>query len=161
MPGVEVEDFLKENQIEFVLHEHPAVYTTAEAAVHTAHIPGLDCKNLVLKDQKSRRFFLLVLPAEVKADINEFAKSVGEKKLSFANSTNLMDLLGLEPGSVSPFGLLNDTEKKIEVYFHPDVLIAEVVKFHPNRNTASLEISRDMFKKYLDMTGHTINLLGQ
>lgn len=159
MQGIVVEEYLEKNNIDFVLHEHPAVYTSAEAEVHTANIPGLNCKNLLLKDQKSKRFFLLILPADVKADLQGFAKVVNEKKLSFANSGNLKELLAVEPGSVSPFGLLNDVEKKVEVYIHQKVKEAEAVKFHPNRNTASLELTKEMFNKYLNLTGHEIHIL--
>ena len=160
MAPASVDEFLIAHQIEFTLHEHPAVYTTDQAAVHTAHIPGMDCKNLLLKDQKDKRFFLLILPASEKADLTEFASKVGEKKLSFANSKNLKDLLGVEPGSVSPFGLINDHDKTVEVYIHSKVINAEKVKFHPNRNTASLEISNAMFQKYLESMGHEIKIIG-
>jgi len=159
MPGVSIDEFLNKHQIEFKLHEHPAVYTTEDAIVHTSHIPGLDCKNLLVKDQKDKRFFLLILPASEKADLKEFASKVGEKRLSFANSKNLVDLLGLEPGSVSPFGLINDQDKIVELYIHKKIFDAAIIKFHPNRNTASLEISNAMFRKYLAIIGHEVQII--
>jgi len=152
-----VEDFLKENDIEFKIHEHPAVYTTEDLAKYSSKFLGLTCKNLLLKDQKGKRFFLIILPAVERADLNKIASMVSEKKLSFANSENLKQVLGVEPGSVSPFGLLNDKAALIEVYISRKVLEAEYVSFHPNRNTASLELSREMFEKFLGELSHIIH----
>ena len=144
-----VEDFLKLKGIKYVLHEHPAVYTCEEAEKYCGNMQGLACKNLLLRDKKGRRYFLVVLPATKRTDLKKFAKIVGVSKVSFASSEDLMEKLGLEAGAVSPFGLLNDKKNEVEIYTDKNVYSANIVSFHPNRNTASLELSKEMFRKFL------------
>jgi Ala-tRNA(Pro) deacylase len=146
----DVEKFLKSKQITYILHEHPAVYTCEEAEKYCGNIPGLACKNLFLRDKKKQRYFLLILPAQKRSDLKELAKIVGEEKITFASSEDLMEKLGLEPGSVSPFGVVNDIKSGVELYIDKEVSDAEIVSFHPNRNTATLELSQEMFRKFLD-----------
>lgn len=144
-----VEAFLKSNNITYVLHEHPAVFTCEEAEKYCGDIPGLACKNLLLKGKKNERYFLIILPAEKRADLKKISEIVNEKQITFASPENLLEKLELEPGSVSPFGLLNDKNHEVEVYIDKKVYYANIVSFHPNRNTASLELSGKMFQKFL------------
>jgi Ala-tRNA(Pro) deacylase len=67
--------------------------------------------------------------------------------------------LELEPGSVSPFGLLNNIDNSVETYIDEDIYNADIVSFHPNRNTATLELSKEMFRKYLDSLKHKIQII--
>lgn len=133
--------------IEFRVHEHPPVQTCEELAQHG--VPGLPCKNLFLRDQKKTRYLLVVLPAAQKTDLRQLAEKVGDKKLSFVNPDTMMQKLGVEPGAVSPFGLLNNTEDDVELWIDREVLEAPVVHFHPNRNTASVVLTSQMFRSYL------------
>ncbi|MEK7085476.1 MAG: prolyl-tRNA synthetase associated domain-containing protein [Patescibacteria group bacterium] len=144
-----VEDFLKSNDITYSLHEHPAVFTCEEAEKYCGDIPGLACKNLLLKGRKSERYFLIILPAEKRADLKKISETVDDKQITFAGPEALLEKLGLEPGAVSPFGLINDKNHEIEVYIDKKVYYADIVSFHPNRNTASLELSGEMFHKFL------------
>jgi Ala-tRNA(Pro) deacylase len=146
-----VEDYLTTHGIAFKLHEHPAVQTCEELAQYG--IPGLACKNLFLRDQKKKRYMLVVLPAAQQTDLQKLAEQVGDKKLSFVNPETLMEKLGVTPGAVSPFGLLNNEQGDVELWISRDVLEAPTVLFHPNRNTASLELTGEMFRKYLDSIG--------
>lgn len=157
MPNVE--EYLKSKNINYVLHEHPAVFTCEDVEKLCLSVPGLASKNLFLRDQKKLRFFLLILPATKQTDLKKFAEIVAEKKLSFANSDLLMEKLGVEPGSVSPFGLLNDTEHKVEVYIDSEIYNAEIVNFHPNRNMASLELTKEMFHKYLQSIENSYKII--
>ncbi len=154
-----VEDFLKSHDIKYVLHEHPAVYTCEEAEKYCKNVPGLACKNLLLTDKKGRRYFLVVLPAAKRTDLKKFSEIVGESKVTFASPEALQEKLGLEAGAVSPFGLLNDKNKEVEVYVDKDVYDANVVSFHPNRNTASLELSGEMFHKFLETIENKTKIL--
>jgi Ala-tRNA(Pro) deacylase len=149
MIKINVEDYLKSKGIEYVLHEHPAVYTCEEAEKYCGNIPGLACKNLLLKGKKSGRFFLVILPADKRADLKKISGKVGEKQLSFAGPEALEKKLGLTAGAVSPFGLLNDMNHEIVVYVDNKVYYAGTVGFHPDRNTATLELSGEMFRKFL------------
>ena len=144
---IQVEAFLLANNIVFVTHEHPPVFTCEELERYV--IPGLSCKNLFLRDQKKKRYFLVILPAAKKTDLARVGEVVGERKLSFVNAESLKEKLGVEPGAVSPFGLLNDAAASVEVYVDREVHDAPLLHFHPNRNTASLELTREMFQKYI------------
>jgi len=148
-----VEEFLRVQNIEFVLHEHPAVFTCAQAETYCADIPGLACKNLFLQNDKKTTYILFVLPAHKKANLKKLSEQLGEKKLRFASEEDVQKILALEPGSLTPFGLLNDEEQCVILCLDTEVLHAEIVTFHPNRNTATLELTQDMFQKYL----HCIN----
>jgi Ala-tRNA(Pro) deacylase len=152
-----VEDYLTQHGIEFRVHEHPPVQTCEGLAQYG--VPGLPCKNLFLRDQRKTRYMLVVLPAEQKTDLKKLAEQVGDKKLSFVNPETLMQKLGVEPGAVSPFGLLNNTAGDVELWIDREVLDAPVVHFHPNRNTASLELTNEMFRLYLDRIGKRVTVL--
>ncbi len=101
---------LRELGIEYTRHEHPPVATVEEAEAHWAGIDATHCKNLFLRNQKGNRHYLVVLTASKRADLRAVADQIGDGKLSFASPERLMTHLGLTPGSVSPFGLINDRE---------------------------------------------------
>lgn len=151
-----LEKYLKENQIDYILHEHPAAFTCEDADKFCTHIPGLDCKNLFLKTRKGRRHILVILPANKRADLKQIAEILNEKKVSFANAEVLQQKLGVAPGSVSPFCLINDPNQEVEVYLDKEVSDAKIVGFHPNINTATLELEQKMFQKFLDSLSHDV-----
>jgi Ala-tRNA(Pro) deacylase len=133
------------------------VQTCEELAQHG--VPGLPCKNLFLRDQKKTRYLLVVLPAAHHTDLKKLAEQVGDKKLSFVNTETMMQKLGVEPGAVSPFGLLNNVEGDVELWIDREVLEAPVVHFHPNRNTASVVLGNQMFRLFLDCLKRPIRTL--
>ncbi len=153
-----IETFLASNKIEYVLHEHPALFTCDDRKKYDLHIPGLDCKNLFLKGKKSKKYFLVVLPAEKRADLKKIGNIVNDR-FSFGSKEALQEKMKLTPGSVSPFGLINDENNEIDVYMDREVHEADIVNFHPNRNTASLELTKDMFQKFLNLLKHTIQVI--
>jgi Ala-tRNA(Pro) deacylase len=102
---------------------------------------------------------LLILSADKRADLKKLSKTMGEEKVIFASADNLKEKLGLEPGSVSPFGLINDKNHDVEVYIEPEVFYADIVSFHPNINTATLELTGEMFIKFLHGTGNKIQVV--
>ncbi len=155
----DVEEFLKENEIEYVLHEHPPVYTCEEAEKLCSNVPGAASKNLFLRDDKKRRYFLVILDSKKRVDLKALAKVFGLKRLSFASDDDLKKKLGLDPGAVSIFGLLNDEDNGVELYIDLDFYEEPVVNFHPNRNTASVELSNEMFRKALKALGHEVNVV--
>lgn len=154
-----VEDFLKKNGIEYKIHEHPPVFTCEEADKHCGHLPGLSCKNLFLRNKKGDRHILVILPAAKRADLKWIAEIIGDTKPSFASPDRLMEKLHLTPGSVSPFGLINDTKNEVEVIVDKEVHDADIMTFHPNRNDASLELTKAEFQKYLEIIGNNIRVI--
>jgi Ala-tRNA(Pro) deacylase len=154
-----VTTYLKENKIKYYIHSHPPVFTVEEAKKHCSSIPGMHCKNLFLKDKIKNQFYLLSMPGEKKLVINDFAKKIGAKKLSFALPDELKEILGLTPGSVSPFGLINDAGKKTIFMVDKEVWDAEIVSFHPNINTETLELTREEFRRYIISLGSSYTVI--
>lgn len=151
--------WLKSNEIHFILHTHDAVYTVAQAKSLTSHIPGLHCKNLFLKYSKGNRYFLVTLPAHKEIKLLELSKLLGVKKLSFAKESALMEILQLEPGSVSPLGLINDKNNLVSFIVDKKVWDSELVCFHPNINTETLELSKENFHKIISLTGNNFSII--
>jgi Ala-tRNA(Pro) deacylase len=125
---------------------HPAFFTVEEGRQWHDKIPGLPCKNLFLRD-KQGNFWLVVMPAEKRADLGRIARNTGAVKLSFANPELLFDVLSLTPGAVTPFALLNDAQKRVKVVLDQDMLDSEQVNYHPLHNEASTTLrSADLVK---------------
>ncbi|MBI4234907.1 prolyl-tRNA synthetase associated domain-containing protein [Candidatus Peregrinibacteria bacterium] len=154
-----VEEYLSKHEIAYILHTHPPVFTCEEAEIHCKTVPGIPGKNLFLRDKKGQRFFLVILPAHKKADLKKIGTIVNDKKISFGNAEKLKTKLDLYPGAVSPFGLLNDKNTEVEVYIDREMYEAELVNFHPNDNSASLELTKEMFHKFLSTLPHKIQII--
>ena len=110
---MDIKQYLAEKEIEFKIFTHPAVYTCEEADKYNKDIRGVHSKNLFLKERKGRRFYLVILPAEQRLDMNSLGEKLNEK-LKFANEADLNEILGITTGAVSPFALINDKEGKVE-----------------------------------------------
>lgn len=155
---IEVKDYLLNNAIAFKAFEHKPVFTCEEAKQEQIGAKGIEVKNLFLKDKKSRRFYLIVAPEELAIDL----KSLGlllDEKLKFANEANLLEILGLTPGAVSPFGLLNDHQNQVKLILHRSVGESDYVQFHPNLNTQTLELTQGEFAKCLSLFGNEFEYL--
>jgi Ala-tRNA(Pro) deacylase len=147
---------LRELGIGFTRHEHPPVATVEEASQHWAGIDATHCKNLFLRNQKGNRHYLVVLLASKRADLRAVADQIGDGKLSFASPERLMTHLGLTPGSVSPFGLINDVDHAVRVVLDRELQAAARVAFHPNINTATLTLTAADFMRFLDVCGNPV-----
>jgi Ala-tRNA(Pro) deacylase len=152
--GADVEQYLRRLDIAFTRYEHPPVATVAEAEEHWAGIDALHAKNLFLRNQKGTRHFLVVLEFTRRAELAAIGDVFGERKLGFASPERLQTHLGLTPGAVSPFGLINDPARAVEVALDVALRDAERVAFHPNVNTATLVLSGADFQRYLGAVGH-------
>ena len=147
---------LRELAIAYERYEHPPVPTVEEAEKYWAGIDATHCKNLFLRNQKGNRHYLVVVPHVKKVDLRTVADQIGDGKLSFASPQRLMTHLGLTPGSVSPFGLINDRGRAVRVVLDRDLKAAERLSFHPNINTVTLTIAAGDFARFLDACGHTV-----
>ena len=147
---------LGELGITFTRHEHPAVATVEDAREHWADIDATHCKNLFLRNQKGNRHYLVVLTASKTADLRGVADQIGDGKLSFASPERLMTHLGLTPGSVSPFGLINDPAHAVRVVLDRDLKAASRLSFHPNINTVTFTIAAADFLRFLDACGNPV-----
>lgn len=129
---------LTDMAIAYRIAQHPPVDTIEEMGALGLENMSAVAKNLFLRDEKKRRFFLVMLENHKRADLKELALLLGSTKLSFASEVSLMQLLGLEKGAVSPLGILNDTDRRVEVALDEDLAHSGEIAVHPNRNTATV-----------------------
>ena len=142
--------------IPYVRHEHPPVATVEEAEKHWAHLKGTHCKNLFLRNSKGNRHYLVIAPVTRGIDLKRLNAELAEDRLSFASGERLKRWLGVEPGSVSPFGLINDETRHVRVVCDVTLRSSAALGFHPNVNTATLEISFADFEKFLAWRGNSV-----
>jgi len=134
--------------------EHPPMFTVEDGRDWHDKIPGLHCKNLFIKDKKGN-IWLVVMPGDKRADLNRLEKQLGAPRFSFGKPEVLLEVLGLTPGSVTPFGLMNDTHKRVTVVLDSDLLKSEEVNFHPLHNAASTTIASADLVKFIEALGYT------
>lgn len=153
---IDIYQVLKDLQIPFVKYTHPAVFTVEDAKKHDRGIKVGTTKNLLLQNKKADTYFLVIMKAAKRADLKKLSLLLAATKLSFVSAEKLQIILGLTPGSVSPFGLINNVDKSVNVIVDEDLLRNVTVGFHPNVNTATLVIKVEDFKKFLNWTGNKV-----
>ena len=155
----EVYQFLKDNNIQYEVTEHPAVYNMEE--MDNLHLPyPYSAKNLFVGDDKKANYYLITVKEEKRVNLKEFRKQNGIRNLSFASENDLIDILRLTPGSVTPFGLLNDKEQKVKFYIDEDLLSGDgMIGVHPNENTATVWLKTEDLIKILKENGNEINIV--
>ncbi len=146
---------LEELNISFDYHEHPPVPTVEEASKYWKGIDSAHCKNIFFRNHKGNRHYLVIIDYRQVLDIHDLEKRLRQGKLSFASERRLKKYLGLTPGSVTPFGLINDRENHVHVFLDENLRHAERISFHPCINTASLVLPMKDFIRFLDHTGNT------
>ena len=149
-----VYDVLDSRDIIYRVVEHKAVYTAEEAKEIDYSISGQHCKNLFLRNKKGDKHYLVILGDEKEADLKYIFEQINSTRLSFASETRLDKYLGLTPGAVSPFGLINDDKKEVEVLIDKDLIDVPMICFHPNVNTATVFLSYEDFEKFLVWCGN-------
>ena len=147
---------LDELGIRYERHDHPPVFTVEEAVVHWRDIDATHCKNLFLRNKKGNRHYLVVAEHTRAVDLQRLVTLVGDDRLSFASPERLMRYLGLEPGSVSPFGLINDRDRHVQVVVDAGLKQCRRVAFHPNVNTSTLVVAFEDFERFLTWSGHVV-----
>lgn len=140
---------LEELGIGFKQHNHPAVYTTAEANQYSEHFPGAHCKNLFLVNHNKSAYYLLVLLSNKRADFKNIAQQVNEKRLALASAQKLKYYLNLEPGAVTPLAAAYDNASDIAILLDNHLHNYSLVNFHPGVNTATLTIAVTDLLQYL------------
>lgn len=156
---MDIYEYLKDNGISYQRYDHEAVYTCEQA--DCLDIPGgsAKTKNLFLRDRKGKRHFLVTVGADKSVDIKALETVVGAKGLSFASPERLERYLGLQPGSVTLFGVINDHEGNVEVIVDRDLFGYDGMQCHPLVNTSTLVVSMGDIMKFLGLTGHQPRVL--
>ena len=145
--------------IAWTTHEHAPVFTVEEAQQLRGSLPGLHTKNLFLEDRKGR-FWLVVAREELAVDLNALAKSIGAPRFSFGKTADMIGLLGIAPGAVNPFAVMNDREGRVKVVLDEAIATGEVVNFHPMRNDRTVAIAARDLVRFLEACGHAVVVVG-
>lgn len=143
MNKAELLEYLRNRGIEYELVEHSMVFTIDEMIDAELPHPELIAKNLFVRDDKKRAFYLITVLEDRRVDLKEFRKLHETRPLSFASEEQLMDKLALTRGSVTPFGLLNNDEKDVKFYIDKAFIDAGLMGIHPNMNDATVFVKTD------------------
>lgn len=138
--------------------DHPAVFTVEEAKEHTAHLPGGHCKSLFLKDKKGGLWLLVCLDHR-RIDMNRLSKTLGCPRLSFGKPELLFQTLGITPGSVTPFALINDAEHQVQPLLDKAMLDHELLNYHPLTNEATTTIKASDLPVFIKAVGHEVRVI--
>lgn len=133
--------------------EHAAVFTVAQSDALERDLPGGHTKNLFLKDAKGK-LLLIVAQAHTAVDLKTLHRSLGCARLSFGKPDLLMDVLGVPPGSVTAFSVINDRDRRVSVVIDAALMVHDVINCHPLVNTQTTAIARDDLIRFLCETGH-------
>lgn len=149
-------DRLKELNIDYLLLEHEAAFTIEDMDNIDLEHEEYIIKNLFLRDSNGKRHFLVVVDKDKKTDLKKLRNEIGCSALSFASEQRLLKYLDVKKGSVSPLGIINDNEKKVEVIIDKDLLNKELIGIHPNDNTASIFIKPNDLIKIIKASGNQL-----
>ncbi len=150
---------LKSQEIHTKTYTHPPVYTVEESKQLRGNIPGAHCKNLFLKD-RANKFWLIVALEHRRIDLKKLGVAVNARKsLSFATPESLKSVLGVQPGSVTPFAIINDCKNAVQVVLDEAMLGVSLLNYHPLRNDQTTSISPHDLVKFLENSHHKPILL--
>ena len=144
--------------IPFEHHEHEAVFTVEESRDIKASLPGEHTKNLFLKDAEGT-LVLIAAEAYNQLKLNQLHKLIGTKRLSFGPAELMTEVLGVVPGSVTAFALMNDRAGRVRFLVDAVLAAADIVNFHPLVNTGTTAISQADFRRFVDATGHGFEII--
>ncbi len=149
---------LKDLGIEFSYAEHKAVFTVAESEAVDKEIPGTHCRNLFLRDDKKKNF-LVVLQNATQVDVKKLPAVIGSSRLSFGSADRLWEYLGVRPGSVCPYSIINDTGNNVKIILDKSMMETEIVNYHPLLNTMTIGVKPADLIKFIESTGHTPHIV--
>ena len=152
-------EYLESKNIIFEMIEHPPTPTIVDALKYWGKMESTHCKNLFFRNHKGNRHYLVIIEHKKQIIIKDLEQKLKQGKLSFASEKRMAKYLSIQPGSVSLFGLINDTENHVFVFLDKDLLDSKSISFHPNDNTASLKISQKDFRYFLNGSGNSYEFL--
>lgn len=162
-------NYLREHNIPFTNYNHPEGKTIEEARRWWKDDGSVHCKNLFFRNHKGNRHYLVCFDSNHNLDIHDLEHRLKESlvgrglpscgKLSFASPERMMKYLGLEPGSVSPFGLINDTDNHVHLFLDESLKDAQSLSFHPNDCRGTVVIMKPNFERYLATVGNSYEYL--
>ena len=156
----EIYDFIKSKNIWHEITEHKAVFNMNELSEIEVPYPEYDAKNLFVRDDKKRNYYLITVKGDKRVDLKEFRRQNNTRPLSFASEQELMSIMNLIAGSVTPLGMLNDKELKVAFYLDKDFLNGkQIIGIHPNENTATLWLKIEDLISIIKEHGNEVNIV--
>ena len=150
--------FLDAQGIQYEAVEHSAVFHMGEETDVPLPYPEADAKNLFIRDDKKRNYYLITVRGDKRVDLKEFRKAHGTRSLTFASAEDLFSMMKLLPGSVTPLGLLEDEQRGIELYLDADFFKDPgLIGCHPNENTATVFMKAQDLVDLLTAHGTTVH----
>ena len=153
-----VADKLEELGIDYQIVEHPPALTTEQADEFIEGIEGVRTKTMFLTNRKKKNFYLVIMDDSKRMDMDLFKDIVGEK-VKMASENSLMEKMELPAGVVSPFGLLNNEDKDIKVYFDREIMDEDRMSFHPNTNEKTIFVATNDLLKFLASIGYDSKII--
>ena len=139
---------LNKLKCDYFIHEHPALKTVEDSKISRGIMDGGHSKNLFLRDKKKNNF-LITTNEDQKIDLKNLEKKLGTSRLSFGSPDRLYEFLGVKPGSVSPFALINDHKKRVSFYIDKNLLNEIILNFHPLTNNLTISLKTKDFERFL------------
>ena len=156
----EIYTLLSQRGLWHEITEHPAVYNMEEMGQIALPYPEADAKNLFVRDDKKRNFYLITVKGSKRVDLKQFRKEHGTRSLQFASAEMLMDMMGLIPGAVTPMGLLNDDECMIEWFLDKEFIDSDgLIGVHPNSNDATVWMKAADLLELIKEHGNKVNIV--
>lgn len=156
----EIYEFIKNKNIWYEITKHKAVFNMEELKDVVLPYPESDAKNLFVRDDKKKNYYLITVKGSKKVNLKEFRHRNNIRSLSFAREQDLMSIMQLIPGSVTPLGLLNDKDLKVIFYLDKDFLNGnQIIGVHPNDNTATLWLKVNDLINIIKEHGNSVNVV--
>ena len=155
----QVANRLQELGIPFDVVEHPPAFTTEQADFYIEGMEGVLTKSMFLTNKKKTQYYLLIMDDQKSLDMDLFKDLVSANRIRMASADSLFEKMQLPPGTVSPFGLLNNPERDIQVYFDKDIVSEDTMTFHPNTNEKTIFVATQDIFKFLTHLGYDYQIL--
>lgn len=160
MDKIGIYNYLQHQEIWHEITEHKAVSDMAELEDLILPYPEAMAKNIFVRDDKKRNFYLITVKGDKRIDLKEFKQKYNTRNLSFASENYLMDVMGLRPGSVTPLGILNDKDNKVNFFLDREFFNSqELIGVHPNDNTATVWLKINDLVEIIKNHGNNVEMI--
>ncbi len=155
----EVYAYLNEKEIKYEVTEHKAVYTMEELREVELPYPEADAKNVFVRDDKKKNYYLITLKADKRVDLKRFRQEYKTRPLSFVSEKDLRKIIDLIPGAVGPLGVLSDEECRVECFIDEEFVQGGRIGVHPNDNTATVWLKTEDLIKLIEEHGNKVRIV--
>ena len=158
MKKEDIFNFLNEKGIIYEKMEHKAIYNMEEASQINFPHPESEAKNLFVRDDKKKNYYLITVKGDKKVNLKEFKSKNNTRSLGFASEKDLLNIMNLTPGEVSPLGILNDKDLKVKYFIDQEFKDSQLIAVHPNDNTATIWLKVEDLIKIIKEHGNPVTI---